>query len=265
MNLGLEGKRALVTGGNRGIGLETARQLLRAGAKVTICGRSQEKLAAAERELLADSGAGAGALQCVVADVTQAGDCERLRAATGPVELLVLNAGGSLGGGGFSQSSLAQWDEVFALNLFAPLRLAKLYVPAMENGGGDAAYRVTGGRIVLVSSIWGKEAGGGAAYNAAKAALISLGKAMATDLAGKGVRVNVVAPGSVLFAGGGWDQRQKANPEAIASFVDSQMPLGRFGRPEEVANVITFLLSDAASLVHGACWVVDGAQSKSNL
>src|SRR5919204_606491 len=97
-----------------------------------------------------------------------------------------------------------------------------------------------GGTIVMIASIWGREAGGGPSYNVAKAAEISLAKAMARDLAADNVRVLSVAPGSILFPGGGWDRRQKADPEGIAAFVSREIPFGRFGRPEEVADVVAF-------------------------
>ncbi len=116
--------------------------------------------------------------------------------------------------------------------------------------------------IALVTSIWGREAGGGPSYNIAKAAEMSLGKAMARDLAADGVRVNSVAPGSILFPGGGWERRQQADPDGIADFVRRELPLGRFGTPEEVADVVTFLCSPRAGWVSGASIVVDGCQSR---
>ena len=114
----------------------------------------------------------------------------------------------------------------------------------------------------MIASIWGREAGGGPSYNVAKAAEISLAKAMARDLAKDNIRVNSVAPGSILFPGGGWDRRSKADPEGMKAFVERDFPFQRFGKPEEVAAVVTFLCSPRASWVHGACVVVDGGQGR---
>jgi 3-oxoacyl-[acyl-carrier protein] reductase len=123
--------------------------------------------------------------------------------------------------------------------------------------------RQGGGAIVMISSIYGRESGGRPAYNVVKAAENALSKSMARQLAPKGIRVNAVAPGSIIFPGGSWQRRVDDNPEALAAFVKAEMPLGRFGKPEEVANAVTFLVSDAASLILGACLNVDGGQSRS--
>jgi 3-oxoacyl-[acyl-carrier protein] reductase len=121
------------------------------------------------------------------------------------------------------------------------------------------------GRIVAITSVWGRETGGAPAYNAAKAAEISVVKSLAREVAAKGVTVNAVAPGSILWTGGGWDRRQKADPAGIADFVRRDMPLGRFGDVDEVASVVAFICSMQASLVNGAVIAVDGGQSRSGI
>jgi 3-oxoacyl-[acyl-carrier protein] reductase len=117
----------------------------------------------------------------------------------------------------------------------------------------------------MIASIWGRESGGRMTYNVVKAAEISLAKAMAQQLAKDNIRVNSVAPGSILFEGGTWDRRQKADPDGIAEFVRRELPFGRFGRSDEVGAAVAFLASPRASWISGACVTVDGCQSRSQI
>ena len=127
-------------------------------------------------------------------------------------------------------------------------------LPAMrDRGSGD---------IVHIGSICGLEYCTSGPYTAAKAALVGLTKEMGIDLAPKGIRVVSVAPGSTLFPGGSWDRRLKADPVAIAKKIETELPFGRFGTPEEIASVVVFLCSDRASWVCGTTITVDGAQSR---
>jgi 3-oxoacyl-[acyl-carrier protein] reductase len=119
--------------------------------------------------------------------------------------------------------------------------------------------------VINMSSIYGRESGGGASYNATKAAQIALSKAYALDWAKDGIRVNNVAPGSIAFEGGSWSRRLVEEPEAMQQFIATQIAAGRFGRPDEVANTVVFLASSAASWVIGATLNVDGGQSRSNI
>jgi 3-oxoacyl-[acyl-carrier protein] reductase len=147
------------------------------------------------------------------------------------------------------------WANALDMNVWSGIRLSRAVVPIMRQQGG--------GSIIFIASIYGREWGGRPAYMTVKAAEISLAKALARELAPDNIRVNTIAPGSIIFPGGSWEKRCQDDPEAMARFVQAEMPLGRFGRPDEVANVAIFLASERASLMVGACVNVDGCQSRS--
>lgn len=255
MELGLRSKVAIVTGSSRGIGQAIALGLADEGCKVVVTARNREELERVADEVR-ERGAKALAVQ---ADVTVSSEVERVVQETlgafGRIDILVNNVGGSRGGQ-LMDTSEELFRETLEANLFPAIRFSRAVVPPMRQQGGGA--------VVNIASIWGREAGGTVAYNVAKAGEISLAKQMARELAPDRIRVNSVAPGSILFPGGSWERRIKADPAAMAEFERREMPLG-FGRPEDVANVVVFLVSDCAAHVSGACWVVDGAQSRSNI
>ncbi len=256
MDLGLKGKVAIVTGGSRGLGRWTALGLADEGCNVAISARGEEMLANTVQEI---ESRGVKALG-VAGDMSRDEDIKRLIGETqsklGGVDILVNNVGGSRGAG-FLETSDEQWMDGINVNLMAAVRASRLVLPAMRERGG--------GRIIAISSIYGRESGGTVVYNAVKAAEISLMKSLAREFAKDNVLVNSVAPGSIIFPGGGWERRMRDDPERIAAFVKSDMPLGRFGRPEELANVVVFLASERASLMTGTCINVDGCQSRSNI
>ncbi len=256
MDLGLKDKVVIVTGASRGIGKAMALGFAAEGAILSICSRTPETLKSAAKEIKA-LGAEVFAMP---ADVTQGAEVETFVKETldnfARIDVLVNNVGGSLWTATLEISD-EEWHQVLDMNLVTAARMSRAVVPTMQ--------QQKSGVIIMITSIYGREAGGHITYNASKAAEISMAKSFARELAQQNIRVNSVAPGSILFSGGGWDRRQKADPEGIAQFIERDMPLGRFGKPEEIANVVVFLASDRASLVNGACINVDGCQSKSNI
>jgi 3-oxoacyl-[acyl-carrier protein] reductase len=256
MDLGLTGKVAVITGSSRGLGLASALAVAAEGSRVVICGRTDAPLQAAAGQIAAR--ASADHVRAVRADVsTPAGISavvEEAVRAFGGVDVLVNNVGLARGAG-LLDTDDAAWQEAIDQTLMPAVRASRLAVPHMEARGG--------GSIVIVASIFGREAGGRMTYNAVKAAEISLAKSLAQQLAAKNIRVNSVSPGSILFEGGSWWKRQQEQPDVIADFVKRELPFGRFGTAEEVGNVVAFLASPKASWISGTSVVVDGCQSRS--
>ena len=259
MDLSLTDKIAVVTGSSRGLGLASARALVAEGCRVCICARGSEGLAEAALEVEAVAKK-PNMVLAVQADVSTADGVglviDRTVESFGGLDILVNNVGRAAGAG-LLDTSDAEWQAAFDETLFPAIRASRLAVPYMKERGGGA--------IIMIASIYGRESGGRMTYNAVKAAEISLAKALAQQLAPINIRVNSVAPGSILFPGGSWHRRQQTDPAGIAEFIKRELPFGRFGRPDEVGSVVAFLASAKASWISGASIVVDGSQSKSNI
>jgi 3-oxoacyl-[acyl-carrier protein] reductase len=252
MDLGLKGKAAVVTGASRGIGRAIALRLAGEGAGVAICARGEPALREAEAALRTRS----VPVYAAVCDVGNAealdGFLDTARARLGRVDILVNNPSGFT-----FADDLATWQSTLNVDLMAAVRASWKVAPWMSAAGGGA--------IVHISSIAGLEATGfPPAYGAAKAGLVSHAKSLAVALAPQKIRVNTVAPGSIEFLGGVWDQVKQSNPDFYNAILKT-IPMGRMGTPEEVADVVAFLVSDRASWVTGVCLAVDGAQHKGNL
>jgi len=256
VELGLADKVAVVTGGSKGIGRSVVLELAAEGCKIAFSARGADSLEATARDARE---LGAVVLP-VAADMTNGDDVERLIDNTvnkfGGIDILVNNVGGSRGSKTWEAPD-EDWDLVFDINLFAAVRTTRLAIPLMRERGG--------GRVINISSIYGRESGGSMTYNSSKASMISWSKSLARQLAQESILVNVVAPGSIYFPGGSWERRQQEIPEYFSRFIETDLPLGRFGCPEEVSAMVAFLASERASLMTGACINVDGGQSRSNI
>ena len=251
MDLGIAGKVALVTAGTRGIGLGIAQALSNEGVRVSVAARIESDVKKTAAAL-----GGIGVVADLMTEEGRRRSVKETEKALGPIEILVNNLG-LRAGSSWSDTGPKEFETAFAGNVSVSVSMTQLVLPGMLLRGW--------GRIIAITSVWGRETGGAPAYNAAKAAENSFVKSLSREVASKGVTVNAVAPGSILWKGGGWDRRQQADPEGIAEFIRREMPLGRFGTVDEVATVVTFICSQQASLVNGAVIAVDGGQSRSGI
>ncbi len=257
MDFALAGRITFVAGSSRGIGKAIANAFLSEGCRTAISGRRSESLNETQAEFV--SRFGPERVLALLGDMTRPEALRearsRIEQAWGMVDCLVANIGTGRGPAGWELPEDA-WTAALDQNLLAAVRLASCFLPDL------VAKR--SGSLVLIGSIAGLETlSAPLPYGAAKAALVGYAKCLSREVGRYGVRVNLVAPGNILFPGGSWERKRSEEPGNVEKYVVSEVPLQRFGRPEEIADLVVFLSSDRASFLTGACVVADGGQTRS--
>jgi 3-oxoacyl-[acyl-carrier protein] reductase len=253
MDLGLAGKRVLVTGSSRGIGYAISQHFLLENAELLLVARNKSQLSRAEKEL--GQQFGSNKVWSQICDCTNLNSLRELsksiESTWNGLDIVVANIGDG-------RSVLdpipdqEHWEEVWDQNFGTALKTARTFLSLLEESHGC---------LLFISSIAAFEAFGGPVdYSTAKAALVAFSKNLARRVAGK-VRVNVLAPGNIFFTGGSWEEKIRQDAEKVDQMIKTSVPMKRFGTPQEIADAAVFLCSDRASFITGSVLVVDGGQT----
>lgn len=249
MELGIAGKRALVTGASRGLGRVIALTLAREGAKLVVVSRTASKLDA----LLEEMGGKSKGHQSIAADLMAEAEPGRMLEAAvsqlGPLDIVVHNLGGTLGIND-PFCAVGEWRRVWCLNLEIALEINRLVIPGMQSRKW--------GRVVHISSLAAEKGRTSIPYAAVKAAVNAYARDVGRAVAADGVVVTAVMPGAMLAKGGPWDIKSRENPEYVKTYIKERVAVQRFGRPEEISEFVAFLCSEKASFFAGDVLPVDG-------
>ena len=244
----LENKRALITGGTSGIGLETARQFLQEGARIAVTGKNPETLEAARKEL----GSEVLVIASDASDIAgQSEVAERIRQAFGELDILFLNAG-IVEMRPFGQWDEAAFDRSFAVNVKGPYFLLQALLPIFANPASVVLNASVNAHIGMPNT---------SVYGATKAALLSLARTLSGELISRGIRVNAVSPGPISTPLYGKLGLSETDLKAVAASIQSQVPAGRFGNASEIAHAVTFLASSESAFTVGSELLIDGGMS----
>jgi len=250
MDLGLTGKKALVTGASRGLGRSIASCLAKEGARVALVARNQEEM----EYFLKEHGEQHLALTYDLMEKENPGEMvKELIMKMGNPDIVVHNVGGSLD---ITDPfcSLSDWQKVYRFNLEIAVELNLLLIPYMQ--------RQKWGRVVHVSSVAALENQGTVPYCSIKAALCAYTRSMGRFVSKDNINISAVLPGAVYTEGGYWDKTSKERPEHVEKYLKERMAIQRFGEPDEIGKVVTFLCSEHASFIVGSNFLVDGGQGK---
>ena len=241
----LKGKRALITGGTSGIGLETARQFVQEGARVAITGKNPASLDAARKEL----GSGVLVIPSDASDPAAQKDvAEAIRREIGGLDVLFVNAGIA------ELRPVEQWDEAafdrtFAINLKGPFFLVQALLPLFANPSSIVLNTSVNAHIGMANT---------SVYGASKAALLSLTRTLSGELIARGIRVNAISPGPIRTPLYGKLGLSESDLKNVSAAIQSQVPAGRFGNPAEIAAAVVFLASDESAFTVASEIMIDG-------
>lgn len=253
MDLGLKNKRVLITGASRGIGAAIAERFLREGARVAVVSRGSKEFHNTVSALVnsyEQKNVFSEICDCTNVKSLQS-LADQILAEWGGVDIVVANVGD---GRSVSDAlpSEENWEKAWENNFESAIQTARVFLPLLQDSRGC---------LLFISSIAGLEAlGAPVDYSTAKSAVIALAKNMARKL-GPTMRVNVVCPGNVIFPGGSWEVKQRADPVLVSHLIEENVPMKRFGLPEEIGDAAVFLCSERASFITGTVFVVDGGQT----